>query len=64
MTEIPFHATRMGARYYEHTALEIARQLKRLNDNLDRLVDAAEQDARIARKDPPNDSDSEEEAHP
>ena len=64
MTEVPFHATRMGATYYEHTAPEIARQLKRLNDNLERLVELAEQDPRIPRKDTPHDSDSEEEAHP
>ena len=42
MTEIPFHATRMGQRFYEHTAPELARQLSRLNDNLERLVEAAE----------------------
>ncbi len=54
----------MGARYYEHTAPEIARQLKRLNDNLERLVELAEQDSRVPRKDTPYDSDSEEEAHP
>ena len=36
MTEIPFYATRMGMRFYEHTAPELVRQLKRLNENLEK----------------------------
>ena len=31
MTDVPFHATRMGQRFYEHTVPELARQLSRLN---------------------------------
>ena len=42
MTDAPFHATRMGQRFYEHTAPELVRQVTRLNDNLERLIDAAE----------------------
>ena len=42
MTDVPFHATRMGLRFYEHTVPELARQLSRLNDNLERLTEAAE----------------------
>ena len=42
MTDIPFHATRMGQRFYEHTAPELVRQLSRLNENLERLIEAAE----------------------
>ena len=43
MTNIPFHATRIGQRFYEHTAPELVRQLSRLNENLVRLAEAAEQ---------------------
>jgi hypothetical protein len=39
MTDVPFHLTRMGARFYEHTLPELVRQLERLNQNLDRLAD-------------------------
>ena len=42
MTDIPFYATRMGARFYEHTVPELSRQISRLNDNLERLIEAAE----------------------
>ena len=42
MTDIPFHATRMGQRFYEHTVPELARNLSRLSDNLERLIEAAE----------------------
>ncbi|MCP3937970.1 MAG: hypothetical protein GY708_21690 [Actinomycetia bacterium] len=37
-----FHKTRMGHRFYEQTVPEIARQLARLNDLLERLVDTTE----------------------
>lgn len=42
MTEIPFHATRMGRTYYEHTVPEIVRQLQRLNENFERLTNDKE----------------------
>ena len=38
MSEVPFHATRMGQRFYEHTVPELVRQLQRLNENLERLI--------------------------
>ena len=38
MNETPFFKTRMGQRYYEHTAPELVRQLTRLNELLERLV--------------------------
>ncbi len=37
-----FHKTRMGHTFYEHTMPEVARQLARLNDLLERLVNATE----------------------
>ncbi len=37
MTE--FYLTRMGRTYYEHTVPELVRQLERLNENLERLID-------------------------
>jgi len=40
MSDAPFHLTRMGQRYYEHTVPELVRELERLNKNLERLIDA------------------------
>ena len=40
MSDVPFHLTRMGVRFYEHTVPELVRQLERLNENLERLVGA------------------------
>lgn len=42
MTEVPFHATRMGRQFYEHTLPELVRQLQRLNEVLGRLAEALE----------------------
>ncbi len=39
-----FHKTRMGHTFYEHTMPEVARQLARLNDLLERLVKTTEDD--------------------
>lgn len=39
MSEIPFYKTRMGHRFYEHTVPEMVRQLERVNDLLERLVE-------------------------
>ena len=39
MTDTPFHATVMGRRYYEHTAPEFVRQLTRVADALERLIE-------------------------
>ena len=38
MSEPKFFQTRMGQRFYEHTAPELVRQLARLNELLERLV--------------------------
>ena len=38
MSEIPFHATRMGQRFYEHTVPELVSQIERLNQNLERMM--------------------------
>ncbi|NVJ09921.1 hypothetical protein HUW63_32440 [Myxococcus sp. AM001] len=40
-----FFQTYMGQRFYETTMPQLVRQLTRLNDNLERLVDVAEQHA-------------------
>ena len=42
MTEVPFHATRMGRSYYEHTLPELVRQVARLNGLLEQFADALE----------------------
>ena len=39
MSEIPFHATRMGQRFYEHTMPELVRQLAKLNENLEKVIE-------------------------
>ena len=58
MSETPFHATRMGQRYYEATMPALVRELARLNDNIERLLAAAEGDAKVetaaAAKDMPS----------
>lgn len=36
---IQFFQTGMGKRFYEHTMPELVRQLARLNDNLERLIE-------------------------
>ena len=38
MSGIPFHNTRMGHTFFEHTMPELVRQLTRLNDLLERLL--------------------------
>ena len=43
---VQFFQTRMGQRFYEHTMPELVRQLARLNELLDRLVAAQEQQPR------------------
>ncbi len=42
MSDIPFHATRMGQRFYEATVPELVRELARLNGNLERLLAVVE----------------------
>ena len=40
MSDIPFHATRMGHTFYGHTLPELVKQITRLADALERLADA------------------------
>jgi len=37
--DIPFHATRMGQQFYERTLPELVRQVARLADAVERLVE-------------------------
>ena len=39
MNEFPFFKTRMGHRFYEHTMPELVKQLERLNELLQRLIE-------------------------
>ena len=39
MSDIPFHQTACGRRFFSHTALQIVRQLALLNDPLKRLIE-------------------------
>ncbi len=50
MSETPFFKTRMGHRFYEHTMPELVKQLERLNDILDRLVDRQERAAQSEKE--------------
>ena len=43
MNETPFFKTRMGHRFFESTMPSLVQQLTRLNDLLERLVAAQEQ---------------------
>jgi len=40
--DIPFYRTQMGHRFYEATMPTLARELARLNENLERLLVALE----------------------
>lgn len=42
MSDVPFYRTRMGQRFYEHTVPELARNVGRVADLLERLVVALE----------------------
>jgi len=54
---VPFHSTRMGQRYYEHTLPELVRQLTRLNDLLEKaLADEAGAPAEPDASNPETDS--------
>ena len=39
MSDIPLYLTRMGARFYEHTAPELVKQVTRIADALERIAD-------------------------
>ena len=56
MTEIPFHATPMGARYFESTVPALVRELQRLNANLERLADLQ---VRVGDQQQPQDKETE-----
>ena len=43
MSETPFYNTRMGHRFFESTMPALVKQLERLNELLERLVVAQEQ---------------------
>lgn len=45
MTDVPFYRTQMGHRFYESTVPSLVRELARLNDNLERLLQVVERDA-------------------
>ena len=45
MSDIPFYRTQMGHRFYDHTVPELARNLARIADLLERLVVVLEQPA-------------------
>ena len=47
MNDTAFHATRMGQRYYEATMPALVRELARLNDNIERLLAVAQDDAKV-----------------
>ena len=42
MSDVPFHLTRAGARFYEHTLPELVRQVSRLAAAVERLADLHE----------------------
>ena len=42
MSDVPFYRTHMGHRFYEHTVPELARNVGRVADLLERLVVALE----------------------
>ena len=41
MSQIPFHNTRMGHTFFEHTMPELVRQITRLNDLLEQIAAAS-----------------------
>lgn len=46
MSDVPFYRTQMGHRFYDHTVPELARNLARIADLLERLVVALEREPR------------------
>ena len=51
MNETPFYKTRMGQRFYERTVPELVKQLERLNEILERLVNRQEQEPDSTKED-------------
>lgn len=59
MSDVPFYRTQMGHRFYESTAPSLVRELARLNDNLERLVELVERKERPVEAEPSIDSPEE-----
>lgn len=59
MSDVPFYRTQMGHRFYESTAPSLVRELARLNDNLERLVELVERHERPVEAEPSIDSPEE-----
>ena len=65
MTEAPFHSTRMGARFYEHTLPELVRQVARLADAVERLANSTpDRQVPDGQPQPLKETDRDEELHP
>ena len=50
MSEIPFFKTRMGQQFYDRTMPALVKQLERLNELLERLVDGQERTIRSEKE--------------
>lgn len=53
MSDTPFHQTRMGHTFYEGTMPSLVRELRRLNDNIERILGITEGDAKVEAEAPP-----------
>ncbi len=50
MSETPFFKTRMGQQFYDRTMPALVKQLERLNELLERLVDGQERTIRSEKE--------------
>ncbi len=50
MSETPFFKTRMGQQFYDRTMPALVKQLERLNELLERLVDRQERTTRSEKE--------------
>lgn len=48
MSDTPFHQPRMGHTFYEGTMPSLVRELRRLNENLERLLTVTDLEAEAA----------------
>ncbi len=53
MSDVPFHLTMMGRRFYEHTMPALVEAIDRLNANLERLAATSTVTATTAPPSPP-----------
>ena len=60
MSDTPFHHTRMGHTFYEGTMPSLVRELRRLNDNIERMLAITERDAKVEADAPPASASPEE----